>query len=162
MIRPLLLLVESEQIKPNLVENLIQEVIIIIAVIQIFRVNPPADQSVAAEAKVKWTQGEVFKGKGQVAAGTELSYPINLNRRATLKAFFTTGDSDKKLASAVIKADDFNMWKSGAEVQTFVATGMVPRGTITRVLEPGNYIFVLDNRTGTETIVLKEMDISVE
>ena len=142
--------------------GIIGVVIIIIAVIQIFRVNPPAQQNIPAEAKVKWTDGEVFKGPGQVAAGTELSYPINLNRRATFKAYFTTGNSAKKLASSVIKAEDFNMWKSGGEVQTFVATGMVPRGTITRVLEPGNYIFVLDNRTGTETMILKEIDISVE
>ena len=142
--------------------GIIGVVIIIIAVIQIFRVNPPAEQNVAAEAKVRWTEGEVFKGKGEVAAGTELSYPINLNRKATLKAYFTTGKNDKKLATAVIKAEDFNMWKSGGEVQTFVSTGMVPRGTITRVLEPGRYVFVLDNRTGTETIVLTEMDVSVE
>ena len=142
--------------------GIIGVVIIIIAVIQIFRVNPPVQQNSAPEQKVKWTEGEVFKGKAEVAAGTELSYQINLNRKATLKAFFTTGKNDKKLVSAVIKAEDFNMWKSGSEVKTFVATGMVPRGTITRLLEPGNYIFVLDNRGGSEAIVLTEMDISVE
>jgi len=142
--------------------GIIGVVIIIIAVIQIFRVNPPAQPNAAAEAKVKWTEGEVFKGPGQVAAGTELSYPITLNRRATFKGYFTTGDSSKKLASSVIKAEDFNMWKSGSEVKMIVSTGMVPRGTITRVLEPGNYLFVLDNRSGTETISLTEMDISVE
>lgn len=137
-------------------------VVIIIAVIQIVRVNPPAEKSVAAEVKPKWTEGEVFKGPGQVAAGEELSYPINLNRRATLKAYFTTGKNDIKLASALIQAEDFNMWKSGSEVKTIVSTGMVPRGTITRVLEPGNYLFVLDNRAGAETVTLTEMDISVE
>ena len=137
-------------------------VLIIIAVIQIFRVNPPAQQMAAASREVKWTEGEVFKGKAEIAAGTELSYPINLNRKATLKAFFTTGKNDKKLGGVLIKAEDFNMWKSGSEVQTFVATGLVPRGTITRLIEPGSYIFVLDNRSGSETIVLTEVDISVE
>ena len=137
-------------------------VIIIIAVIQIFRVNPPADKNLVVESNPKWTDGEVFKGAGQVAAGDELSYPINLNRKATLKAFFTTGKNDIKLASAVIKAEDFNMWKSGSEVNPIVSTGMVPRGTITRVLDPGNYVFVLDNRTGKDAIRLTEMDISVE
>lgn len=137
-------------------------VIIIVAVIQIFRVNPPAEKNVVADAKPRWTEGEVFKGPGQVAAGAELSYPINLNRRATLKAYFTTGKSEIKLASSVLKAEDFNMWKSGTEVKPIVSTGMVPRGTITRVLEPGNYIFVLDNRAGAETVTLTEMEISVE
>ena len=142
--------------------GIIGVVIIIIAVIQIFRVNPPEEKNVPPDAKPKWTDGEVFKGPGQVASATELSYPINLNRKATLKAFFTTGKNDIKLASAVIRAEDFNMWKSGGEVQPLVATGTVPRGTITRVLEPGNYLFVLDNRAGTETIVLTEIDIRVE
>ena len=142
--------------------GIIGVVIIIIAVIQIFRVNPPAQQSAAAETKVRWTEGEVFKGRAEVAAGTELTYPINLNRKATLKAYFTTGKNDKKLSSVVVKAEDFNMWKSGSEVQTFFDTGMVPRGTVTRVLQSGNYLFVLDNRSGSETIVLTELDIRVE
>lgn len=142
--------------------GIIGVVLIIIAVIQIFRVNPPVRENVAEEPKIKWTEGEVFKGNAEVAAGTELSYPINLNRKATLKAFFMTGKNDKKLGSVVIKAEDFNMWKSGSEVTTFVATGLVPRGTISRVLEPGNYVFVLDNRTGSEAIVLTDVDISVE
>ncbi|MEO5860731.1 MAG: hypothetical protein ABIR33_17500 [Pyrinomonadaceae bacterium] len=142
--------------------GIIGVVIFIIAVIQIFRVNPPARQNGLSETKVRWTEGGVFKGPGEVEAGAELTYRINLNRKATLKAFFTTGKNEKKLASAVIKAEDFNMWKSGGEVQTFVSTGPVPRGTVTRVLEPGNYVFVLDNRFGVESIVLTEMDISVE
>jgi hypothetical protein len=137
-------------------------VIIIIAVIQIFRVNPPARENVAAEAKVKWSEGEVFKGNAEVAAGTELSYQINLNRKATLKGYFTTGKNDKRLESVVIRAEDFNMWKSGSEVKTFVATGHVPRATISRVLEPGNYLFVLDNRSGSEAIILTDVDISIE
>ena len=129
-----------------------------IAVIQVFRVNPPAQRSAANAPEVKWTDGEVFKGKAEIAAGSELSYPINLNRRATLKAFFTTGKNDKKLGSVLIKAEDFNMWKSGSDVPTFVATGIVPRGTITRVLEPGSYVFVLDNRSGNEPILLSEVE----
>ena len=142
--------------------GIIGVVLIIIAVIQIFRVNPPARENISAEAKVKWTEGRVFKGRAEVAAGEELSYPIYLNRKATLKAFFTTGKNDKKLGSAVIKAEDFNMWKSGSDVKMFVATGLVPRGTISRVLDPGNYFFVLDNRSGSEAIVLTDVDISVE
>ena len=142
--------------------GIIGVVIIVIAVVQIFRVNPPAEMTVNGEPKFRWTEGEVFKGRAEVAAGTELSYPINLNRKATLKAYFTTGKNDKKLASAVIKAEDFIMWKTGNDVETFVATGPVPRGTITRVLDPGNYLFVLDNRTGSETIVLTETNIGVE
>lgn len=142
--------------------GIIGVVIIIIAVIQIVRVNPPERPQAAAEPKIIWTEGEVFKGDAEVAAGEFLSYPLNLNRKATLKAFFTTGKSDKRLASMVISEKDFNMWKSGSEVKMFMTTGIVPRGTITHVLEPGNYLFILDNRAGIETIKLIETDIRIE
>lgn len=137
-------------------------VLIIVAVIQIFRVNPPDQRTIDAEPKVVWTEGEVFSGEAEVAASEHLSFPINLNRKATLKAYFTTGRHDTRLDSTVIKASDFNMWKSRSDVLAVVSTGLVPRGTITRVLEPGNYLFILDNRTGTEAIKLIETDIKIE
>ena len=142
--------------------GIIGVVIIIIAVIQIFRVNPPERPQAAAEPKIAWTEGVVFNGPSEVAAGDFLSYPLYLNRRATLKAFFTTGKHDKRLASMVISEKDFNMWKSGSEVPVVMTTGVVPRGTITKVLEAGNYFFILDNRAGAETIKLTENDIRIE
>ena len=142
--------------------GIIGVVIIIIALIQIVRVNPPESPQAAAEPKIVWTDGEVFKGPAEVAAGEFLSFPLKLNRRVTLKAFFTTGKSDKRLDCLVIAEKDFNMWKSGGEVQFATTTGVVPGGTINKVLDPGNYIFILDNRTGTETIKLIETNISVE
>lgn len=142
--------------------GIIGVVVVIIAVIQIFRVNPPDSPQAASESKIVWTEGEVFKGPAEVAAGEFLSYPLNLNHKATLKAFFTTGKHDKRLGCVVINEKDFNMWKSGSEVPFVLSTGVVPRGTITRVLDPGNYIFILDNRAGTETIKLTETDIRVD
>ena len=142
--------------------GIIGVVIIIIAVIQIFRVNPPALQQSASETKVVWTDGEVLRGPAEVAAGEFLSFPLNLNRKATLKAYFTTGKSDKRLGCMVINEKDLHMWKSGSEVPIVMSTGLVPRGTITRVLEPGNYVFILDNRAGSETIKLTETDFRVE
>ncbi|HEX6279328.1 MAG TPA: hypothetical protein VFZ49_04865 [Pyrinomonadaceae bacterium] len=142
--------------------GIIGVVIIIIGVIQIFRVNPPERPQETTEPKIVWTEGEVFKGEARVDAGGYLSYSLNLNRRATLKVFFTTGKHDVKLDSSVIKAEDFNMWKNGEGVPTQVTTGLVPRGTITKVLEPGNYFFLLDNRKGTETVVLTELNVRIE
>ena len=142
--------------------GIIAIVLMIIGVIQIFRVNPPETSDAPENARTVWTEGEVFKGEANVDAGGTLTFPLNLNRRATLKVFFTTGKHDKRLESVVIKAEDFNMWKKGEEVPTFVVTGNVPRGTITKVLEPANYFFVLDNRKGSEPIVLTETDIRIE
>jgi hypothetical protein len=142
--------------------GIIGVVVIIIALIQIVRVNPPEKEQAAAESKTIWTDGEVFNGPAEVTAGEFLSFPLKLNRKVTLKAYFTTGKSDKRLECLVIAEKDFNMWKSGSEVPMLLTTGVVPRGTITKVLEPGNYLFILDNRVGTETLKLIETQISVE
>ena len=136
-------------------------VIIIIAVVQIFKVNPPGKIG-PAESRPFWTEGQIFKGAAEVPENGFLSYPLNLNRRSTLSAFFTTGRNDRRLTGTVIKADDFNMWKSGEEVQTVLTTGKVPRGTINRVLEPGNYLFLLDNRSSGDLTKLSQLEISVE
>jgi hypothetical protein len=142
--------------------GIIGVVLIIIAVIQIVRVNPPERPQAEAQSKIIWTEGGVFNGPAEVAAGEFLSFPLKLNRKASLKVFFTTGKTDKRLGSMVINEKDFNMWKSGSEVPMVMTTGVVPRGTITRVLEPGNYVFILDNRAGSETIILSETDIEIE
>ena len=49
-----------------------------------------------------------------------------------------------------------------AAIALSACTGIVPRGTITRVLEPGSYVFVLDNRSGNEPILLTEVDVRME
>ena len=137
-------------------------VIIIIAVVQIFKVNPPDQYGVAAQPRHAWTEGKVFDGAAEVPAGGYLSHPLYLNRRATFKGFFTTGKNDRRVVGTLIKAEDFNMWKSDAVVDTILSTGPVPRGTINRVLEPGNYIFLIDNRTGGEAVKLTTLDVSVK
>lgn len=142
--------------------GIIGVVIIVIAVVQIFKVNPPDRVGVAAQPKPAWTEGQVFSGAAEVPAGGYLSHPLNLNRLATFKAFFTTGKNDRRLAGTLIKAEDFNMWKSDEAADPIVSTGPVPRGTINRVLEPGSYFFLVDNRPGDEPIVLTTLNISVE
>jgi len=142
--------------------GIIGVVMIIIAIVQIFKVNPPDHAGVAAQLKPAWTEGKVFDGAVEVPAGGYLSHPLYLNRRVTFKSFFTTGKNDRRVVGTLIKAEDFNMWKSDADVDTILSTGPVPRGTINRVLEPGNYIFLIDNRTGGEAIKLTPLDISVE
>ena len=136
-------------------------VIIVIAVVQIFKVNPPA-QIGTAESRPLWTEGQIFKGTAEVPENGFLSFPLNLNRRSTLAAFFTTGRNDRQLTGTVIRAEDFNMWKLGEEVKTVLTTGQVPRGTISRVLEPGNYLLLLDNRSSADVTRLTYLEVSVE
>lgn len=137
-------------------------VIIIIAILQIFRVNPPDRPIKEAEVKRVWTEGELLRGRAVVPANGFLSFQMNLNRRARFSASFTTGKSEIRLASAILKAEDFNMWKSGADVEAVSTTGKVPRGVVKRVLEPGEYYFVLDNRSGDSEVLLEDTDIRVD
>ncbi|MGD9629521.1 MAG: hypothetical protein AB7V18_09765 [Pyrinomonadaceae bacterium] len=137
-------------------------VIIIIAVFQIVRVNPPDRPVGDTENRKVWTEGELLRGRAVVPANGYLSFPLNLNRRANFSAVFTTGRSEVRIVSAIIRAEDFNMWKSGEDVEPVSTTGKVPRGVVKRVLEPGMYLFVLDNRAGDAEIVLEDTEIKVD
>jgi hypothetical protein len=142
--------------------GIIGVVIIIIAIVQIFKVNPPDRAGGAAQLKPSWTEGKVFDGSAEVPAGGYLPHRLDLNRRATFKGFFTTGRNDRRVAGTLIKAEDFNMWKLGEDVDPMLSTGPVPRGTINRVLESGSYLFLIDNRGGEVPVTLAVLDVGVE
>jgi len=137
-------------------------VLALLAIIQVFRVNAPRNSSSGEEVKPVWTEGQVVSGVVVVPPNGFLSFPLNLNRRVTLKGNFTTGSSDKRLACLVIQAGGFDKWKSGGEVTDVTNTGPVPRGLIRRVTEPGRYLLIFDNRMNAEEIKLIETDFSVE
>ena len=134
----------------------------VLAVVWVFRQNPPSTPADAAEKKSMWTSGKIVEGPVMVEAKSYLSFPMNLNKRSTLTATFTTGENLKKLTFSLFAAADLERWKSGEEVRFLTNTGPVPRGTVKRVLEPGNYFVVLDNRAGAETIRITESNIEIE
>ena len=136
--------------------------VVVLAGIWVVRQNPPSTAADAEEKKVIWTSGKIVEGPLEVEGNGHLSFPMNLNKRSTLNAYFTTGENSKKLTFSVLAAADLERWKSGEEVKFFTNTGPVPRGTVKRVFEPGNYILVLDNRAGAETIRITESNIELE
>lgn len=135
--------------------------IAIIAAIQLVRVNPP-QEAVNASVKPIWTNGSIVSGNVTVAANQILMFNVNLNKRSDLKGTFTTGDNSKRLGSLMIKETDLEAWRSGKEVPVVFSTGPVPRGTITREVEPGRYRLIFDNRANDKEINLSEVDFSVE
>lgn len=137
-------------------------VIVVLAGIWVVRQNPPNTAADAAEKKVMWTSGKIVEGPLEVEPKGYLSFPLDLNKRSTLNAAFTTGDDLKKLTFSVITAEDVEEWKEGREVKFLTNTGPVPRGTVKRVLEPGSYIMLLDNRSGTGPVRITESNIEVE
>ena len=137
-------------------------VVFVLAVVWVFRQNPPSTPADAPERKAMWTSGKIVEGPLQVEAKSYLSFPVNLNKRSTLIATFTTGENLKKLTFSVFAARELESWKVREEVNFLTHTGPVPRGTVKRVLEPGYYMIVLDNRASAETIRITESNIEVE
>lgn len=138
-------------------------VFFVLGVFWVFRQNPPAESTQASSAsKAMWSEGKIVEGALEVEAMGFLTFPMNLNKRSTLDAVFSTGDNTKRLAFAIIASADLERWKSGENVQTFTNTGPVPRGTIERVMDPGNYVLIFDNRSGEKAIRIADSDIKVE
>ncbi len=136
---------------------------VVLALIQIFRVNPPTPTVLPNEsAKTIWTNGTIVKGVVEIPANGFLSFPLNLNRRIKFKGSFRTGDSDKRLELLILPGDDFEKWKTGGSFKPLVQTGFVPRGKVDRVIEAGNYFLLLDNRLNSEARRLIESDFFVE
>ena len=138
-------------------------VVFVLAVFWIFRQNPPDGSTQASLfSKPVWSEGKIAEGVLEVEAKGFLTFPLDLNKRSTLNAVFTTGDNSKRLAFVVIDAPELEKWKAGHEIRTHTNTGPVPRGTIKKVLEPGSYLVVFDNRASEKAIRITESSIEVE
>lgn len=133
----------------------------VIAVFWFFKQNPP-EAGGTAEKKTIWTAGEIVSGPLEVEAGGILTFPMNLNKRSSLDATFFTGDSKKRLGLVILEPKDLDRWKANEEVKVVTHTGTVPRGIINRVMEPGEYLIVFDNRMNQEAMRIPESNISVE
>ena len=136
-------------------------VVFVLAVFWLFRQNPPPTAA-PPERKMIWTSGPITSGELEIEANGYLSYPLDLNKRSVLKATFTTGDSSRRLVFSVFEKSDLERWKAGDGVRFVTNTGLVPRGTIERVVEPGYYVIVFDNRANDKPIRVVGSDVSVE
>ena len=113
-------------------------------------------------SKTSFTQaGEIVSGPLELEAKGLLTFPMNLNKRSMLDVTFFTGDSSKRLAFAVLKLEDLQKFTAGEEVAFVTNTGPVPRGVIKRVMEPGNYVLVFNNRMNAEPIHIAESNLTL-
>ena len=133
----------------------------VIAVFWFFKQNPP-EASGTSEKKTIWSSGEIVSGPLEVEAGGILAFPMNLNKRSSLDATFFTGDSKKRLELVILDPKDLDRWKANEEVKVVTHTGTVPRGIVKRVMEPGEYVIVFDNRMNKEVMRIPESSISVD
>jgi hypothetical protein len=143
--------------------GIILVVVFVLAVFWLYRQNPPDAEADAPSAKpTAWTSGTIIAGPLEVEGGGLLTFRMDLNKRSTLDAVFTTGDSAIRLAFTVLAAGDLEGWKSGERVDLITNTGPVPRGTVKRVIEPGSYVIVFDNRMNPGPVRIVEADVKVE
>jgi hypothetical protein len=134
-----------------------------IVVIQLVRVNPPkAEVNSTAPVAPLWTSGAIVTGSATVAAKDILTFPVNLNKRSDLKGTFTTGEAAKRIGNLMIKAADLEKWKAGEQVPSVFSTGPVPRSTVSRSVEAGNYLLIFDNRSNDQEMNLSDVDFSVD
>ncbi len=128
----------------------------------LFRVNPPESDSFASEPNPVWSVGVVQSGYARVEKGKYIYFPLNLNQRRNLSVFFRTDSRNFKIAAKVFTDDAFKRFTEDGDGEPFIQTNPVSRGNIRRLLEPGRYYVVLDNRNGDATVNLSSLDISVE
>jgi hypothetical protein len=129
-------------------------VIALLALLQFFRANRPSNPRNSSDA-FKYTSGVIVDAPVVVPPRDFVSYKIDLNRRTKLRGEFRTGDREITIEILVLDAANFDAWKSGAPNSRISATSQVPGGKVIRVLEPGTYHIVLNNREGPNADVEK-------
>jgi hypothetical protein len=141
--------------------RIISVVILIVGLIQIFRVNSPTPV-VERPAPVKYTSGTLVEGQVEIPAGEFLSYEIKLNKRASLRGKFATEKLKGSVGCLTLNAENFARWREGGEFQAVAKTGTVPGGNLNAKLEPGDYYLVLDNRHSAKESRVVNADFTVE
>lgn len=135
----------------------------LLAAIQVLRVNPPSGSPDSEElAKPVWTEGTIVDGRVEVSGESYLSFPLRFNHRVDLKGYFETARNDIRLVCTIIDETEFENWKAGGDVPIVMTTGKVPRGTIRKVMEPGSYILIFDNRSNTGVVRLPRASFTAE
>ena len=122
-------------------------VVVVLAVIQMIRVNRPQQNEVAEPPIVKYTdRGPLLTGKISIEPSAFHSVRIALNRRAKLTGTFRTPSLKERVGVLLLDEANFESWKAQNEFRSIVATGAIPVGRINPVFGPGIFFLVLDNR----------------
>ncbi|PYS86348.1 MAG: hypothetical protein DMF62_16205 [Acidobacteria bacterium] len=138
-------------------------VVVALFILNLFRVNrPTADGNAATPETHVYTEGVLVSGNANIEPDSFLQYRIDLNRRAKLKGTFQVPGGKPRIACLILTESDFEKWMSGGNYRAATSTGNVASGTISRVLAPGVYFLVLDNRTSKDNPANVELDFTVE
>lgn len=129
--------------------------IAVLFVVNLVRVNRPEKDQAAATPFVKpHTEGRIASEISRIEPGGILPFRANFNYRVTVKGSFRVNSNDAKVAFLIMDEDNYRKWQRNEEFTSVTSTGMVPAGRVTRVLEPGTYYFVFDNRRSEKDVVV--------
>ena len=123
---------------------------VILAGIQIVRVNNPGTTEVPVQRPIYTDAGPFLPGQVEVGANDFSAHKIHLNHRMKLSGPFRTANLRSRVSVLVIREADLESWQSGAEVKPVVRTNIVPGGKISPMLEPGVYFLIIDNRASDQ------------
>lgn len=144
-------ILSSEPKQRSIWPGILAVVLLLLGVIYIYRVNSerPVTPETAA-ASFKSTTGVVVEGPVVIEAGAFLSFKMDFNSRVNLKGRFYSGSKTSNIDCLLLSKDAFELWQSGKEYKAVSQTGYVPGGKIVRVVDPGTYFLVFDNRKAGE------------
>ncbi len=117
-----------------------------LAVFQFMRANAPERSTTRPVAPI-YTTGNVVDGSLAIPADEYRTFKLNFNKRTKVLGTHWTGDSRKRVLVMIIAEADLERWKAGEEVKPITQTGYVPRGKIERIIDPGAYYLIYDNRS---------------
>jgi hypothetical protein len=134
----------------------------VLFVLNLIRVNIPERNAANAKPFVPpHTEGKIAYEVARIDAGSLLPYRANFNRRVTVKGQFSVDREGPWITMLILDEKNYQQWQSGGEFAAAVSTGKVPFGKVNRVLEPGTYYFVFDNR-GSDKDVFADIDLNAE
>jgi hypothetical protein len=142
---------------------IIGSVVVILLLIQIVRVNRRPVNTLQERAVPTYTAaGSLVSGEISIEPNQFQSYKINLNRRARLTGTFQTGSVKRRVSVLVVKGSDVDDWVANPALSTrIVETGYVPGGKVSPMLDPGEYLFIVDSRQNNEVIPVN-LDFTLE
>ncbi len=126
--------------------HILSVVLFLLIGIHFYRVNAVTSTAAGDTSVFKSTNGTIVDGQIVVAAEDYLSFKMDFNRRVTVKGWFATGTSNKRIECLLLNKNAFELWKNGKEFNSVARTGFLPSGKMEHVVEPNTYFLIFSNQ----------------
>jgi hypothetical protein len=127
--------------------TIIAIVLVLLAGIQVYRVNRPRPAAVEEVPPVLQTAGTIVDDVITLPAGEFVPYRMNFTHRVRVVGQFKAVNMENQFMTLLMTEDDFEDWKQGREFKTVARTKTVPGGKMDHALSAGTYYLVFDNRS---------------